>query len=137
MGLKRKESLRDSYRRRLRENPKKIWLPNGRLKQKKPLKKISRSMRRKLGEYQKVRDAFLAVHRNCQCCEIRRDHGENIVLQPSCSIHHKFGRGSNLCDVRGFVAVCSSCHAFIHGNPSRARELNLLCEPALWNVPIV
>jgi hypothetical protein len=41
-------------------------------------------------------------------------------------IHHKKGRGKNLCKKESFMAVCRKCHTFIHDNPAWARENNYL-----------
>ena len=41
-------------------------------------------------------------------------------------IHHKKGRGKNLCKKESFMAVCRKCHTIIHDNPAWARENNYL-----------
>lgn len=53
-----------------------------RLKRKKPLKKIARSRRRVLQEYFALSTAFLLRPENANCliCQVRREHGENILI---------------------------------------------------------
>lgn len=83
---------------------------------KKPAKKrinaISEKMKEQLKEYRIVRDIFMKEN---PCCE--------ICSKPSQDLHHKSGRGKNLCKVDTFMAVCRGCHNFIHNNPKKSREL--------------
>lgn len=119
----------DSYRKRLKEEgTKNTWDRNGKLKRKKPLKKISKSQRRKLSEYYAVQKEFLArpENRYCRICEARREHGENKLINLSTEVHHRSGRGKNLSNVSEFVASCNSCRLWPHTNPKLAREWNLL-----------
>lgn len=101
--------------------PLSVWLkrkPDGR----KPRKRIPRvSDKRRLQSviYRKRRKEFLVEHRLCQTglCKQTR----------SVDVHHRAGRsGSNYLNRKTWVAVCRSCHVWIHSNPSVARELGLL-----------
>ena len=104
-------------------------------KPRKPLKKISKSQRRRLAEYYPIQSAFLRANPMCLCCEIRRNHGENILQQPATEVHHKRGRvGALLTDTRFFIPTCYQCgRNWIHNNPTRARQLNLLSSAVEWN----
>lgn len=84
----------------------------------KSIKKKSDKLKKKEGEYHKVRLEYLNIH---QTCEARL---------PGCTkyatdIHHKKGRGIYLTDVSTFLAVCRTCHNFIELNPETAKQLNL------------
>lgn len=126
--LKRKMSLRDCTLAKMkREGIKTFWANNGTLVRKKPPKKVSKSQRNRLAKYQPMRIEFLSQPENrlCLVCVRRREDGEDILVNPSTEVHHKFGRyGENL--FRGFVASCYPCRLWPHENPRKARELGLL-----------
>lgn len=98
-----------------------------------PLKKISKSQRRKLAEYHPIHSKFLKENPKCQICIARK-------IEPpkwSTEVHHKFGRANKLLtDVRGFIASCFACRDFPHSHPKEARELGILGAASLWNIPI-
>lgn len=86
-----------------------------------PLRRVSNKQQRRLREYAKVRKEYLAAHPLC----------ETGCGRKACDIHHKgiaggVKRGSNLCNVETFLAVCRSCHERIELNKSWAREMGFL-----------
>lgn len=117
--IARKESMRDSYARRMREKGSFPAL------QRSPLRRVSKKRASEGKEYQAVSRAFLVANPTCQAC----------YKEPATELHHKRGRiGKLLIDTRFFMAVDSDCHEFIHANPNRARELGLLAPANEWNV---
>lgn len=65
--------------------------------------------------YSKLRRIFLSKNPKCQ------------VQQPKCTVeatqvHHRSGRGKNTNRVETFIAICPSCHRWVHDNPEKARE---------------
>lgn len=136
-GLKRKVSLRDSFRRRLREEATRTrYDRNGRVRRIKPLKKLGRAKRRALAVYLALKEDFLALPENkwCLICIVRREHGENILINLATEIHHFFGRiGRLLCYVPGFRPSCFTCRSWPHDHPKEAREWGLLAPAPLWN----
>ena len=72
---------------------------------------ISDSLKDKLSTYRPLRDAYMKGHPDCEKCG-----------KPSQDLHHKAGRGKNLCEVSTFMAVCRLCHIFIHENPETSRK---------------
>lgn len=102
-----------------------------------PLKKVSKGRKAELAKYRRLTAQFLAKPENswCICCTMRREMGENIVRNPSLEIHHFAGRiGRLLCYVPFFRAFCNACRTWPHEHPAKAREMNLLAKPHLWNV---
>jgi hypothetical protein len=75
---------------------------------------ISKNLKEDLKEYKIVREQFLKDNPFCEaglkCCQVK-----------SSEVHHKRGRGKNLCNVETFLAVCSSCHRIIEENPLFAK----------------
>lgn len=109
--IKRKKSLRDSYAEKIKRN--------GMTR--------SKAQRTRLARYNEMRREFLAdpVNEFCEICKRRREAGENITLNFSSEIHHKFLRtGKNI--FRGFIASCFPCREWPHQNPRLAREFGLL-----------
>jgi hypothetical protein len=66
--------------------------------------------------YRKVRKEFLE----------EKDYACEVCGMYATDIHHKKGRGKNLCKKESFMAVCRKCHTYIHDNPAWARENNYL-----------
>jgi len=66
--------------------------------------------------YFKLARTFKREHPICQKCGEAR----------ATDVHHKFGRGKFLNDVSTFVALCRSCHDWVHAHPKEAREAGLL-----------
>ena len=78
----------------------------------------SESSKRRLQrlEYAKLRKEFMYPGRGCYCCGLK-----------ATDIHHVAGRrGTTLNNTFMWLAVCRSCHRWIHENPSEAREKGLL-----------
>ena len=67
-------------------------------------------------EYIAIRASYLFRHPHCEAC------GKAGYLD----LHHKAGRGKNLCDESTFMAVCRRCHDAIHTRPSEARKMGWL-----------
>lgn len=136
-GIKRKVSLRDSYLRRLKKEGRRVtWNRNGQIKRQKPIKKVSRSLRERLKVYQFLAAQFLALPENklCLICTVRREHGENIVINCATEIHHLAGRIKRLlCYVPFFRASCFPCRTWPHDYPAQAREWGLLAPATQWN----
>lgn len=80
------------------------------------LKALSGSRKAKNADYEKVKAEYFE-EKNYQC-EICNGQGTDL--------HHKKGRGKNLCKKESFMAVCRKCHTLIHDNPAWARENNYL-----------
>lgn len=76
-----------------------------------PLKQTSKRQAKALREYRRLRAAYMADHSVCESCG----------TQPATDLHHKAGRGANLCRTETFMATCRQCHNAIHSNPSIAR----------------
>lgn len=113
------------------------WDRNGHLKRKKPIKKLSRALRSRLKVYFTLTTEFLLRPENALCliCQVRREHGENILIQPATEVHHFRGRrGRLLCWVPGFRPSCRGCRDFPHDNKKQARELGLLAPAVLYDV---
>lgn len=139
--LKHRVSLRDSYRKKIKEQfcsrPIHFRKGNGRIERRSPLKKIAKSRRRQMAEYFALSTAFLLKPENglCAICTVRREHGENILVQIATEIHHFAGRiGRLLCYVPFFKPSCRGCRSWPHDNPEKARAWGLLASPARWNV---
>lgn len=139
--LRRKESLRDSYARKLKENGyrdgHKFVTSRGRQMvmqvRKKPLKKVSRSQREKLKKYFAVRNEFLARPEN-EFCQICRSLGYPILSRAT-EVHHYAGRCSRLLTyVPYFIPSCFAHREWPHVEKALARSLGLLCEQGKWNV---
>lgn len=89
--------------------------PVKRLKVNTPIAPVSAKMRKNLSQYDKLATGFKAMHPHCQ------------AKLPGCTsnttdVHHKAGRGVNLCNVNTFLAVCRNCHQIIELNPQLVRE---------------
>lgn len=83
-------------------------------KKPKPINKVSKKRIDQNKEYSKVRDQYLKIF---EVCEVK-----NCML-PSSQIHHKAGRvGQLLTDVNHFLAVCDTCHKYIHDNVKWSQE---------------
>lgn len=68
---------------------------------------------------------------NKQCMAFKLDNQLCEVELPGCNrytqdVHHTAGRGPNLNKVETWMAVCRSCHNWIHNHPGQARELGLI-----------
>ena len=86
-------------------------------KKRAPIKKFSNKMTKELAKYRKLRDEYMAEH---PICEFKN------CTSPSTDLHHKSGRGPNLCNVDTFMAVCRKDHNWIHENDKEAREMGYL-----------
>lgn len=129
--LQRKRSLREAYADKLRERGqfystlKRAYINRG-----KPLKKASKSQRRKLSKYIPIRDEFLRQNSSCQICPCRGRRPNRAT-----EVHHSRGRiGRLMCDTRFFVASCRDCREWPHEHPNEARSLGLLASARDWNV---
>lgn len=133
---KPKVKLRDGFLRKLKREGTRFLFKRGRLERKKPMKKMARSRRREMAQYFALSTKFLLQPENALCliCQVRREHGENILIQVSTEIHHWAGRiGRLLCYVPFFRPSCRGCRDWPHQNTVKAREWGLLAPPAQWN----
>lgn len=134
---KPKVRLRDWFVRRLKREGTKTLYANNQITRKKPMKKIARSRRRAMAEYFALSTKFLLRPENALCliCKVRREHGEDILIQPATEVHHWAGRiGRLLCYVPFFRPSCRGCREWPHQHVATAREWGLLSPPAQWNV---
>lgn len=77
----------------------------------------STSRRKQLATYALLRPTFLQAHPVCQSCKAER----------ATELHHKAGRrGEWLNYTPFFLALCSSCHRWIHDNGKAAEDQGLL-----------
>ena len=86
------------------------------LKRKTPLKRggrlnpVSKKRAKQNKVYSIARAEYLEQNPLCEICEKKADQ-----------IHHKRGRfGDRLNEKEFFMAVCMTCHNWIHGNPIEA-----------------
>lgn len=75
------------------------------------LRAVSKS-RAKVNEiYRAAKQMYMFEHPNCEICgKVAHD------------LHHKCGRGKNLCNMNTFMALCRLCHDSVHHNVAWARE---------------
>ncbi len=75
-------------------------------------------------QYIKSKRRFLKENPVCQCCFDAK----------SSELHHRNGRLAALLTLEKFwIALCSTCHRFVHDHPSWARARGLLCAQGQWN----
>jgi hypothetical protein len=92
---------------------KRIPLPPRRI----PLRRVSKKRAREGRVYTKKRRAYLEANSTCQICE----------SDQATEIHHRAGRiGAKLNDETNFLALCRTCHRWVHERPSEARRLGYL-----------
>lgn len=136
--LKRRESMRDSYARRMRAAGKIGGLKaRGALIRKRPPKKISNAKQLANDRYYPLQREFLARPENqwCAICQARRDAGENIQVNIATEVHHWAGRtGRLLCYVPYFRPSCFFCRTWPHDHKRRAREIGVLAPATLYDV---
>lgn len=97
--------------------------------------------------YSAKRRAFLAAHQTCQALPIILMAGHQVYMKAWSStaatdVHHKAGRrGDAYLDETTWLAVCRTCHDWIHAHPAEARKLGLIVErkslPLLPNSPLL
>lgn len=86
------------------------------LKQRTPLRRVSKVRQTQLRRYSAARLEFLREHIRCAICG-----------QRSTEVHHKRGRiGVRLLDFENCIALCLRCHKKIHDNPKWARSAGYL-----------
>ena len=83
-------------------------------KKRKPIRKISKTLTKKLEIYRKLRIEFLSQPEN-QICPV-------FPHLPATEIHHKKGRGRYLNDIRTWLAVSREGHEWIENNPEEAKK---------------
>lgn len=116
------------------------------IQRRKPLKKISRSQKRRLSEYLPIRREFLKQPENrycyialCVSLDMHFNDVRDIIKNgmghcllsgnviPASEIHHiKRRRGKYLCDTEWFCPSSREMREWPHDNPAKARELGLL-----------
>lgn len=88
-----------------------------------PLARVSKKRRCETQKYGRLRKAYLLSHPLCEACIPLLGWKSSM---PATEIHHREGRGVHLNEVTTFVAICRTCHLFIHQNPKYARSKGLL-----------
>ena len=85
------------------------------VKQRKPIKPMSKKLAKERKTYRDLREEFLARPENRFCAV--------YPSIPSCQVHHKAGRiGSRLNDTSLWLAVSDVGHRFIEEHPEIAKE---------------
>lgn len=105
--------------------------------QRSSLKRASKGLKAEQAKYFKLSAAFLARPENrfCIICIVRREHGENILINFATEVHHWAGRiGRLLCYVPFFRPSCRHCRDWPHENKTKARLWGLLAPITKWNV---
>lgn len=82
------------------------------MKRNKPLRRASNKRQAENKIYLKLRAEFLRDNPYCMCDDRHK----------ATEVHHTHGRGKFFLDEMTWMAICQSCHRWIHNNPSRARE---------------
>jgi hypothetical protein len=83
---------------------------------KRRIKKVSDKRKTQEKVYKLLRQQYLNAIPKCERCK-----------QTATEIHHKNGReGKRLNDQTYFMAVCRTCHNYIHENPLEARKKSWL-----------
>ena len=92
----------------------------------KPIRKRSKAMTKKMVEYGKVRKEYLANHFYCEVC----------FRNPATEIHHPFGKiGKLLTETKHFIPCCENCHRRIHSNIHWAQKEGLIAGKGQWLNP--
>ena len=87
------------------------------LKRGKPLRKASKKRAKELRQYTSLRKNYLTFEAVCEVCK----------SSSSTDIHHRAGRnGKFLNDCSLWLAVCRTCHDWIHRHPAEARKQGYL-----------
>ena len=137
--IKRKKSLRDAYADKIRREgfpPNKPRTPQE-ARKRSTLPRSTPKRAKEQSAYLKARIAFLSRPENefCHVCKLRAESGEDCGQRLSTETHHSRGRIGRLLLAEEFwLAVCSSCHSWLHDNPKKAREIGALVPSAQWNV---
>lgn len=100
------------------------------------IKRISKGLKAEQSKYRTISAAFLARPENkfCIICVVRREHGENILVNLATEVHHWAGRIKRLlCYVPFFKPSCRSCRDWPHENKTKARLWGLLAPITQWN----
>ena len=85
----------------------------------KPIRKVSKSMEAKLKIYSSLKKEFMLLPENKYCPVFKN--------KPATQVHHSKGRiGSLLLNTEFWIAVSSEGHKFIHENDSWARRKGFL-----------
>jgi len=81
------------------------------------IRSVSKHRAGRMVQYRKLAKEFLHAKIRCEC----------DCLNEATQIHHKRGRsGELLNDTKHWLAVCATCHRWIHDHPKAAMELGLL-----------
>ena len=94
-----------------------------------PLRRVSAKRRKELKEYAEAKRKYLSDLASEQCLpEGDAPYCECCGEREATDIHHKLarGKGGAFLDPENFLALCRSCHSWVHANPSEARKQDLL-----------
>lgn len=94
------------------------------------IKSRSQSEEVRMAVYRPIAEMFKLIHPRCQCCTVVEAFELRVArIQPGFTddVHHKFGReGLMLFDTRHWLAVCRTCHGWIHAHPTASKMLGLI-----------
>ena len=154
-GLKRKKPMKRTGFKKGKPGPrerKAIFCHKAKTapKQRKEIKKISRSRRRQQQQYTTVRREFLdgAFNGKCLLCAGRKygidlESARELAITGklpeevyrATEVHHRNGRiGRLLCHTPLFIPSCYDCREWPHVNIADARALGYAGGPGAWNV---
>jgi hypothetical protein len=92
-------------------------IPHGREYCRKQAKRENTREERK-HNYSKIRREYIEKHPTCEA-HLRK------CTHVATDVHHKKGRGKYIVDTTKFLAVCRSCHDWIHSHPKIAMAMGL------------
>ena len=88
-----------------------------RLTRKTPIRRRSKKRAGQERIYTTLRQRFIGANPVCMRCDTKR----------ATDIHHRAGRtGQKLNDTTEWLALCRTCHTWIHEHPGQARAAGLL-----------
>lgn len=76
-----------------------------------PIKKLSSKQEKINAAYSIMRKQYLKDYPKCEICQ-----------EKATEIHHKAYRGTKTLDSSTWMAICRTCHRYIHEHPKWARE---------------
>lgn len=90
-------------------------------KPRKPVRKVSKSMAKKLREYYRKKAFFMSKPENyfCRACKDAYERGEIMagLILVATDCHHSKGRGKHLLDETTYVPLCRPHHDMCKSDP--------------------
>lgn len=87
------------------------------IKQRTPIRKVSKALAKKLRIYHARRKMYLEAHPNCEVF---------TCAAYSVDLHHKHGRGKYLLDESTWMGICRDHHEMVKADPIWARKYGYL-----------